>query len=509
MHLRPARSQDLRLIADVAAQAMLEDELFSYLCPGGKSWLIIVAVEDVSPVADSAKVSSLIMGYAVWERISVGAEKSTKQWRETEQTGWWNGLFDPTRPKNPNRRRTPLITGSLSLPVLKEQFLHLTDRCVSRLYPDRSVDKARLASYNALTTECFPFSHFTELWYLAVLAGSPEYRRRGIGRSLVNWGLEQVGREVTPVGLEASARGTWLYEKLGFETVNEVQLVQGIIMRAMLWDNRPPANQRDSELQPSEFNSGVDAYLHTDNEPVMNNIRGAAGCALAVNLARSTNRPRVLLLEAGVRNDNKITNGRQIDYSSGKVLGGSTAINFGIFAVGPRNDYDKWAAVVGDELYKWDRMQPRFRSLETFDSTILEPKNAKYAAPKSSDHGSQGALRVGFASEWEQDLPLILDIFEQAGLVRNPDHNSGNPIGMALVVNSANKGRRITATDLLDTAPEDLKVITESPVQRVVLEAKKAIGVECNGKQCKSSQFDLSAPLRDSLQITLRKVSFE
>jgi choline dehydrogenase-like flavoprotein len=178
-------------------------------------------------------------------------------------------------------------------------------------------------------------------------------------------------------------------------------------------------------------------------------------------------------------------NGRQLDYSRGKVLGGSTAINFGIFTVGSRDEYDEWATVVGDELYKWDRMQARLRRLEAFDSSILEPKNAKYAAPKASDHGSQGALRVGFASEWEQDLPLMMDVFEEAGLVRNPDQNSGNPMGMALTVNTANKGRRTTAADLLAMAPENLKIITESPVQKVVLDGKKAIGVECNGKQCR------------------------
>ncbi|KAF4162560.1 hypothetical protein CNMCM6936_001989 [Aspergillus lentulus] len=210
---------------------------------------------------------------------------------------------------------------------------------------------------------------------------------------------------------------------------------------------------------------------------------GPAGCALAVDLARATTHLQVLLLEAGMQGDDKSL---RVD---GKVLGGSTTINFSVFTVGARDDYDEWATVVGDELYKWDRMQPRFRRLETFDTTISDLKNAKYGGPKSSDHGSQGALRVGFASEWEQDLPLMLDVFEQAGLVRNPDSNSGNPIGMALMVNSAHKGRRTTAADLLDTAPENLTIITESPVQRIVLDGKKAIGVKCNGKLCKSSNL--------------------
>lgn len=177
-------------------------------------------------------------------------------------------------------------------------------------------------------------------------------------------------------------------------------------------------------------------------------------------------------------------NNRQIDYSRGKVLGGSSAINFGVYTVGARDDYDEWASVVEDDLYRWDRMQQRFRSLETFNGAITDPNHMKYASPKSSDHGSQGALRVGYAAEWEQDLPLMMNVFERAGLTRNPDHNSGNPLGMALVINSSHQGRRVTATDLLENAPENLTIITESPVQRVILSDKKAIGVESRGRQC-------------------------
>lgn len=240
-------------------------------------------------------------------------------------------------------------------------------------------------------------------------------------------------------------------------------------------------------------------------------IGGPAGCALAAKLAWSPKRPRVALVEGGKRNDdvaNKVAgqrwatfknedlnfgykttpqehcNGRQIDYSRGKVLGGSSAINFGAYTVGARDDYNEWASVVGDDFFRWDRMQARFKDLETFDGTITPTAYSKYAAPKASDHGSQGRLRVSFASELEPDLPLMLDIFREVGIPSNPDHNSGDPIGMAMVHNTSHQGKRVSATDLLEGAPGNLTIITEAPVQRVILQGRKAIGVESQGRQC-------------------------
>ncbi|KAG2420365.1 hypothetical protein HFD88_005166 [Aspergillus terreus] len=258
---------------------------------------------------------------------------------------------------------------------------------------------------------------------------------------------------------------------------------------------------------------------------------GPAGCALASTLARSAKRPQVLLLEAGCRNEDKNLrvdgqrwttfmngdmnwgykttpqehcNGRQIDYSRGKVLGGSSAINFGVYTVGARDDYDEWASLVGDESFSWNTMQKRFKRLETFHGTIADEKNAKYAGPKSSDHGSGGDLRVGYAAEWEQDLPLMMDVFEQAGLARNPDHNSGDPLGMALVINSSHQGQRVTATDLLRNSPDNLSIITETPVRRLILDGLKAIGVETAGSQYfASKEVILSAGSLDTPKILM------
>lgn len=184
-------------------------------------------------------------------------------------------------------------------------------------------------------------------------------------------------------------------------------------------------------------------------------------------------------------------NGRELDYSRGKGLGGSSAINFGVYSVGARDDYDEWASAVDDDTFGWKEMQTRFKNLETFNGGVTLPENKKYANSVASDHGNSGDLRVGYAEDWERDLSLSLNAFEAAGHKLNLDHNSGNPLGMAATINSAYKGKRTTAVDLLSGAPDNLVVVTDSPVQRILLQGKKAVGVETQGKQCRSHSVHL------------------
>jgi choline dehydrogenase-like flavoprotein len=180
-------------------------------------------------------------------------------------------------------------------------------------------------------------------------------------------------------------------------------------------------------------------------------------------------------------------NGRKIDYSRGKGLGGSTAINFGLYNVGAEADYDLWARIVDDENFNWKNMQRRFKSLETFHDQDIDPPHAKYLDAKPSDHGHEGGLHLGFAQEWEKDVSHLIDAFEKAGYPLNQDHNSGNPIGMALAHNSAYRGVRTMAADLLVDAPDNLTISTHSPVRHIIIEDRKAIGVESDGRKCESS----------------------
>lgn len=55
--------------------------------------------------------------------------------------------------------------------------------------------------------------------------------------------------------------------------------------------------------------------------------------------------------------------GREIGYSRGKGLGGSTAINFCVYTRGCSADYDRWAELVGDDSWSWENSIRRFKKV--------------------------------------------------------------------------------------------------------------------------------------------------
>lgn len=56
---------------------------------------------------------------------------------------------------------------------------------------------------------------------LQTVAVHPSHQRRGVGKLLMEWGMDVAERMNVPVYLEATHEGVPLYEKCGFETLNE------------------------------------------------------------------------------------------------------------------------------------------------------------------------------------------------------------------------------------------------------------------------------------------------
>lgn len=189
---------------------------------------------------------------------------------------------------------------------------------------------------------------------------------------------------------------------------------------------------------------------------------GTAGCLLANRLSADPS-VRVLLIEAGRKDDyhwihipvgylycigNPRTdwlyntqpdaglNGRTLRYPRGKTLGGCSSINGMIYMRGQRRDYDGWAALVGDDAWKWDNCLPDFKRHEShYKLDAATPASASAPAPAHADfaslHGSKGEWRV----EKQRLNWKILDIFaqaaQQAGIPATDDFNSGDNEGVA------------------------------------------------------------------------------
>ncbi|OJD30148.1 glucose-methanol-choline oxidoreductase [Diplodia corticola] len=261
---------------------------------------------------------------------------------------------------------------------------------------------------------------------------------------------------------------------------------------------------------------------------------GPAGATLASRLSKAASKPRVLLLEAGGDNTepstlylvNRFTtlmtdgmnwgyktvpqehlNGREIDYSRGKGLGGSSGINFACYTIGPRDDYDEWARQVGDESYNWTAAQRRYQALEDYSYSDVPDKYRKFVAPNKAAHGDKGPLQLEISKgAWEWSIEENYQAAEQAiGLKPNLDINSGNPLGIGVVPSTSRNSIRTTAkTAMLADAPSNLTILTNKPVDKVVFEGKKAVGVVAAGETfLASKEVVLSAGALDTPKILM------
>src|SRR5690606_10317726 len=145
-----------------------------------------------------------------------------------------------------------------------------------------------------------------------------------------------------------------------------------------------------------------------------------AGALLANRLSADPKR-RVLLLEAGGKDNyhwihipvgylycigNPRTdwlyqtepdpglNCRSLRYPRGKTLGGCSSINGMIYMRGQARDYDQWAALTGDDAWRWDNVLPDFRRHESH-WRLDAPGQADAAFIKLHGHASQGG-----SGEW-------------------------------------------------------------------------------------------------------------
>ncbi len=228
---------------------------------------------------------------------------------------------------------------------------------------------------------------------------------------------------------------------------------------------------------------------------------GSAGCVLANRLSETPGHS-VALLEAGGR-DNWIwfhipvgylfaignpradwmfrtrgapgLNGRELAYPRGKVLGGCSAINAMIYMRGQAADYDRWRDS-GLEGWGWDDVLPFFKKHED---------NWRGAGPL---HGAGGEWRVEQPRLRWQVLDSFIEAAASAGIPPSADFNTGSNEGCGYFDVNQRRGRRWSAArGFLAPALSrpNLSVMTESLVERVLVENGRAVGVVLrrNGQQ--------------------------
>jgi len=221
---------------------------------------------------------------------------------------------------------------------------------------------------------------------------------------------------------------------------------------------------------------------------------GTAGCLLAARLSEDSERS-VCLMEAGgaargavvdvpgaivmaqrsaalnwrfATEPQRELEGRRIPVPRGRGLGGSALINGMVYFRGHPSDYDAWARA-GAAGWSYREVLPYFCKSE---------HNENFGAPF---HGREGPLNVRTVTH---PNPLNFAFFAALaglGVGARADLNGADSAGTALRQLSIRGGRReTTASALLAPAlrRRNLAVLTESRALRVVLEERRARGVE-------------------------------
>jgi len=225
---------------------------------------------------------------------------------------------------------------------------------------------------------------------------------------------------------------------------------------------------------------------------------GSSGSVVARRLAENPE-VNVLLLEAGGDDDvpsvseslrwfenlgterdwkfeaepNPYLNGRRMSLPMGRVLGGGSSINVMAYARGHKHDWDFFASESGDSGWNYESVLHIYRQIEDW-----------HGAPDPKYRGTGGLVFVQPAPDPNPIAPAMVDGARSVGISTFENHNGRmmeDGGGASLLDLRVRDGKRLSVFRTYTFPYMDrpnLTVLTNASVTKVVLENKRATGVD-------------------------------
>jgi choline dehydrogenase len=164
---------------------------------------------------------------------------------------------------------------------------------------------------------------------------------------------------------------------------------------------------------------------------------------------------------------------RRMNCPRGKVLGGSSSINGMVYVRGNPLDYDEWESH-GAIGWNYQNCLPYFKKLEN------------HQCRSSEYNGNSGPVVVSSGNNMKNPLyRAFIDAGIQAGYIETEDYNGYRQEGFGQKFMNVDNGVRASSSHAYlrkSSSRSNLTVIKNTLVKRILLEGKKAVGVECEIK---------------------------
>lgn len=221
---------------------------------------------------------------------------------------------------------------------------------------------------------------------------------------------------------------------------------------------------------------------------------GSAGCVLAYRLSENPD-VSVVLIEAGPKDTNRLIqmpkgclrlhrdprvmwhfpvtadSDREWQGSlvTGKVLGGTSAVNSMLYVRGVPEDYDRWASS-GAPAWSWREISPCFKKIEDHDLGETETR------------GAGGLQHISTARKRDRVCEAVIEAAVEMGLTRTDDLNELDQERVGYFAATIKSGRRMSASHaFLASARQrpNLTIATNTVATRLIFRGTRAVGVAC------------------------------
>ncbi|TBU39603.1 FAD/NAD(P)-binding domain-containing protein [Dichomitus squalens] len=162
---------------------------------------------------------------------------------------------------------------------------------------------------------------------------------------------------------------------------------------------------------------------------------------------------------------------RTLQYPRGRVLGGSSGINFMVYTRGPQDDFDRYTSVSGDDGWSWNSILPYWNKIER----LVPPRDGHNTNGEIAPaiHGTSGALNISVQNAPFAQDPLVIETTQElpTEFPFNEDMNSGYPLGIGWMQGTYGNGMRSSAsTAYIEPvlSRPNLDVLVETTVTKLI-----------------------------------------